>query len=195
MLPARDSPSSPLVGPRSLSATPGHSSAGLLSLPHRQDSPFSWLIPGSMQTCLPTLSSRGNTWLIIPLLPAPSSSLSTAGLLERVDFSPVSRSGHHCSNFYPYTLVLPLLELHINGVLRNIFSFRFLLLHVMFWRFIYVVYVSGSFHFIAEWYSLMFFGVFQYRFLNILHLFQYYLPPFRVQGVFMLLFLNDLPQV
>lgn len=144
--------------------------------------PFSWPTPGRMQTCLFQNHLLGehptHNPLPLPVPRSPLSSLPQTSLKElTIHVSRFSSTpGNNCPDFYPRSL---------NRVMPNvILSSWFLLLDVVFWRFIRVVCVSASFHFIAEKDSLVFFRACQRHFLTIRHLFQYCVIPSRVWGVF-----------
>lgn len=80
--------SSPPLPPRSGPLSPARAASPLVSLLHRQYSPFSWIIPGGMQTCLPQSISCKNAQIIMPLLlPAPT--LSVLFTEEPLKESPV----------------------------------------------------------------------------------------------------------
>lgn len=144
MLPARDSPSSSPLGPRSrlCQATrprvSSHSHAIRIPL-----SPSSFLVVRKRAYPHPLVGALRSSPHFFQL-PAPLSPDSRASRRSGLYFFPVYPSGHHCPNFYPDTPVLPLLELRISRDLQSILSFRFLLLSMVFWRFISVVCVRGS---------------------------------------------------
>lgn len=93
----------------------------------------------------PKTISCENSWLgILLLLPASTRSLSSLQLNSLKELTLLvsnfsTTPGSHCSDFCPYTLVLPFLELHISEVIQNTFSFWSLPLNMLFWRLIYVV--------------------------------------------------------
>ena len=62
-----------------------------------------------------------------------------------------SLRGNHCSDYFYYKLVLPVLEFHMNGITQYVlFCVRFLSFSIMFSRFIHVeVYISSVFLVIA----------------------------------------------
>ena len=72
-------------------------------------------------------------------------------------FPPPSNTINHCSDFYQYQLVLPILLLHINIIIEYVLvCVWLLLLNIMSLRFIHVVpCISNSFIFIADCYSIL----------------------------------------
>lgn len=131
MIPARDSPSSSPLGPHCQLLQAIRPLVSSLSHTFRIPlSPGSFLVVRKHAYPYPSPMGTPGSYSPFFQLPAPLSHLdSRTPEKSWLYFAPVARSGHHCSNFYPYTLFLPLLERHVNGVLRNIFSFRFLLLN------------------------------------------------------------------
>lgn len=73
---------------------------------------------------------------------------------------PVTIPSHSSKNncyldFWQYRIVLPVFVLYVSGFIRHMFYVLFLLLSIMFVRFIHVVCSCSSFSIIAEWYLVI----------------------------------------
>lgn len=197
-VPGQEQP--PHCPPGSDPLSPARAASPLVSLLHCQYSPFSWIIPGGMQTCLPQSISCKNAQIIIPLLlPAPT--LSVLFTEEPLKESPVlgvsfsTPPRQPLSGFQPYSLVWCLLEVCTHGVMQiSIFSLVSLP-GMMFSRFICVV-CQWFVPFYSLKFSLVAFGAHHWHVLGGSHLFRCCNPSEAAGRLqFLLLFSDDLPPV
>ena len=66
-----------------------------------------------------------------------------------------SSIGNHCSEFYPHRLILPVLQLHINGIIQHVlFCVWIISLGIMFLRLTHVIaHINSSRLFSAKYSS------------------------------------------